>query len=111
MCTDQGKGFADSDDKVTWDLPTENVRKVDLIFRDVATSEYSNFFSGQAKVRDLKIFYVDSPTSEGKYTFRVTPLGERYGESSVCDQNLSLGEKPKFTNSFSHLVKIKNFLK
>ena len=68
LCTDQGKGFADSDDKVTWDLPTENVRKVDLIFRDVATSEYSNFFSGQAKVRDLKIFYSDSPTSEGKDT-------------------------------------------
>ena len=68
LCTDQGKGFADSDDKVTWDLPTENVRKVDLIFRDVATSEYSNFFSGQAKVRDLKIFYSDSPTSEGRDT-------------------------------------------
>ena len=69
LCTDQGKGFADSDDKVTWDLPTENVSKVDLIFRDVADSELSNFFSGQAKVRDLKIFYSDSQTTFGTTTF------------------------------------------
>ena len=57
------------DDKVTWELPTENDRKVDIIFRDVATSENSNFFSDQAKIQDLKIFFSDSQTMFATTTF------------------------------------------
>lgn len=57
LCTDQQKGFSTSDDDtIIWDKPTKNVIKVDLVFRDTAT--YGNAYSGNAMIRDLKIFYV-----------------------------------------------------
>ena len=59
LCTDETKGFSDSDqESITWDMPKENVHKVDLVFRD--TGAYDNPHSGFATVKDLKIYYFNT---------------------------------------------------
>ena len=61
LCTDQQKGFSDSDnDNINWNLPTIDVSKVELVFRD--TNTYGNQISGHAMVRDLKIFFSENPS-------------------------------------------------
>ena len=60
LCTNEQKGFSDSDqDDVIWTLPTNDVTTVELVFRDTGT--YGNRHSGNAAVRDLKIFYKEIP--------------------------------------------------
>ena len=58
LCTDQPKGFSDSDDEsVQWTLPSNFVTKVKLVNRHVGSD-----LNGLFGIRDLKIFYTDSPS-------------------------------------------------
>ena len=69
LCTDQPKGFSDSDgDGIQWTLPKNNVRKVELVFRDVESTGYPNDLSGQAMVRDLKIFFARTLQGDNYFT-------------------------------------------
>ena len=71
LCTDQQKGFSDSDnDNIQWNLPTKGVKIVELVFRDTET--YGNGISGSAMIRDLKIFYSKNP---GKFFVNGKSIG------------------------------------
>ena len=71
LCTDQQKGFADSDnDNIQWNLPKTEVTVVELVFRD--TNTYGNKISGHAMIRDLKIFYSKNP---GKFFVNGKSIG------------------------------------
>ena len=54
LCTDTKTGFTGQEyyfPFITWRKPTDNVKKVELVFRNV-----DNYF-GHAQIADLKIFY------------------------------------------------------
>ena len=56
LCTDQAKGFSNSDDEsVQWTLPSNFVTEVKLVFRYIGTD--SSGWNSHAMIRDLKIFY------------------------------------------------------
>ena len=54
LCTDSRTGFRGKEDLlpfITWTKPTDNIKKVELVFRE------EDDYYGHAQIADLKIFY------------------------------------------------------
>ena len=83
LCTDTKTGFL-ADQKwgyITWKKPTDNVRKVELVFRK------EHDYYGHAQIADLKILYRESNVEK-------KPTLVWYGESDIATLTNNAGEWP-----------------
>ena len=83
LCTDTKTGFL-ADQKwgyITWKMPTDNVRKVELVFRK------EHDYYGHAQIADLKILYRESNVEK-------KPTLVWYGESDIATLTNNAGEWP-----------------
>ena len=56
LCTDGPNGFKDvNSEYITWNQPTKNVKKVQLVFRDESPNGSD---TGHAQIADMKIHYL-----------------------------------------------------
>merc|ERR1719394_1364091 len=84
LCTDSRTGFAGQEYDlpfITWRKRTDNVKKVELVFRNV------DKYYGHAQIADLKILYRESNVENG-------PILVWYGESDIATLTNNAGEWP-----------------